>query len=173
MRGSHAGGIRFRRVHVAGPELPPPSAGCRACSREDYGPCTCPADCGWLSCTGAWRESHPVTREAVAAKLAERAGLTAQGGIEAADAGHGVPGCKCDACASAAPSAAVLPYTAPDGEWLRWHAGVRDGRYEDVAGYADGAELRAHAGCDAATRNLHRAIEAGLHRVHAVIGASA
>lgn len=82
MRGSHASGFRrLRRVHVAGPELPPPSTGCRACSREDYGPCTCPADCGWLSCTGAWRESHPVTREAVAAGLAKRAELTRQGAI--------------------------------------------------------------------------------------------
>jgi hypothetical protein len=81
MKGSHAGGFRLRRVHVAGPELPPPSTGCRACSRENYGPCTCPADCGWTGCTGAWRESHPVTREAVAAGLTKRAELTKQGAI--------------------------------------------------------------------------------------------
>ena len=32
---------------------------CKACSPLDYGWCTCPQDCGHLSCTGAWREAAP------------------------------------------------------------------------------------------------------------------
>lgn len=41
----------FARVQLA------PSFGptCRCCSPEDYGPCTCVADCGSIRCTG-WNQ---------------------------------------------------------------------------------------------------------------------
>lgn len=30
----------------------PPNPDCRACSPEDYGPCTCTTPCGSICCTG-------------------------------------------------------------------------------------------------------------------------
>ena len=41
---------------------PPFAVACKACSPLDSGPCTCPQDCGHLSCTAAWREVPPQQR---------------------------------------------------------------------------------------------------------------
>ena len=45
---------------------PQTAPACRACSREDYGACTCPEDCGWLSCTGGWRDAPPAESHGIA-----------------------------------------------------------------------------------------------------------
>jgi hypothetical protein len=40
-----------------------PAEGCRCCSDEDYGACTCSRDCGNIRCTGGWHASDELLPE--------------------------------------------------------------------------------------------------------------
>jgi hypothetical protein len=52
--------LRFlRRKQDPFTAIPVTSPACRACSPLDYGRCNCPEDCGWVSCTGGWRDVPP------------------------------------------------------------------------------------------------------------------
>ena len=110
--------LKPRGRHVADP-LAETAVACRACSQEDYGRCTCPADCGWLSCTGGWRDQPPVTAEAVAADLTARRALTAQSGIDTVT----IPALAAEQAKPPAPPRRVLPDIYTD---LRDLPGLRD-----------------------------------------------